>query len=51
MNPGESKTDLRTEKERRRKANKQKKAKRKYGKESPADSSMVLESEAEIHNE
>jgi hypothetical protein len=36
MNPGESKTDLRAEKERRRKANRQKKAKKKYAK-APAD--------------
>jgi hypothetical protein len=46
-NPGESKTDLRAEKERRRKANKQKKAKRKYGKGPTADSSMA----GEMHDE
>ncbi|GHJ84334.1 hypothetical protein NliqN6_0736 [Naganishia liquefaciens] len=34
VNPGESKADLRIEKERRRKANKQKKAKKKYAKDS-----------------
>jgi hypothetical protein len=33
VNPGESKADLRIEKERRRKANKNKKAKKKYAKD------------------
>ncbi|KAJ9112342.1 hypothetical protein QFC19_000762 [Naganishia cerealis] len=37
LNPGESKSDLRIEKAQRRKANKQKKAKKKYAKGSVQD--------------
>jgi hypothetical protein len=36
VNPGESKADLRIEKERRRKSNKSKKAKKKYAKNAGA---------------
>lgn len=44
VSPGESKADLRIEKERRRKANKQKKAKRKYAKSSEVPTAAEIES-------